>query len=82
LLFLLLFLLLYLSNLLFKFERFRTKMQVALDDKNVSSLDATLEFILPGVHQRFMAMEGYVKQLDRGMISCFEKLETMVQEGF
>jgi hypothetical protein len=37
---------------------------------------------MPGVHQHFMAMEGHVKTLDHGMISCFDKLETMVQAGF
>jgi hypothetical protein len=48
----LLLLLLYLlrTNLLFYFERFKTKMQVALDDKNVSPLDAILESVMPRVH--------------------------------
>jgi hypothetical protein len=27
-------------------------------------------------------MEGHVKKLDLGMISCFDKLETMAQDGF
>jgi hypothetical protein len=29
-----------------------------------------------------VAMEGHVKTLDHGMISCFDKLETVVQNGF
>ena len=57
-------------------------MQVALDDENISPLNATLESVMPGVHQRFMVMEGHVKSLDRGMISRFDKLEIMVQDSF
>jgi hypothetical protein len=60
-------------------------MQVALDDENFSPLDATLESVMPGVHQRFVAMEGHVKTLSRGMNSGKEQLKTMVQgvqDGF
>ena len=38
-------------------------MQVALNDENVSPLDATLESVMPGVHQRFVATDGHVKAL-------------------
>jgi hypothetical protein len=75
----LLLLLLYLrANLLFYFKRFVTKMQVALDDKNVSPLDAALESIMPRVHQRFVAMDGTLKTLDQKVVSGFEKLDTKV----
>jgi hypothetical protein len=57
-------------------------MQVALDDENVSPLDATLESVMPGVHQRFVALEGHVKTLNRGVTSSFDQLKTMVQDGF
>jgi hypothetical protein len=80
-LFLLLLLLHCLTNLLFYFKSFKLKMQVALCDKNVSPLDATLESVMPGVHQPFMAMKGHVKRLDCGMSSCFDKLETIFQDS-
>jgi hypothetical protein len=57
-------------------------MQVALDDENVSPIDATLESVMPGGHQRSVAMKGLVKKLDRGMRSRFDKLETVVQDSF
>ncbi len=53
-------------------------MQVALDDENVSPLDATLESVMPGVHQRFVAMDGTVKTLDRKIVAGFDKLDTKV----
>jgi hypothetical protein len=53
-------------------------MQVALNDENVSPLDAALESVMPGVHQRFVAMEGTVNTLDRNVVSGFEKLGTKV----
>jgi hypothetical protein len=40
-------------------------MQVALNDNNVLPLDATLESVMPGVHQRFVAMDGTVTTLDQ-----------------
>jgi hypothetical protein len=52
-------------------------MQVALNDKNVSPLDATLESVMPGVHQRFVAMDGTLKTLDRKIVSGFDKLDTI-----
>ena len=52
-------------------------MQVALNDENVSPLDATLESVMPGVHQRFVAMDGTLKTLDRKVVSGFEKLDTI-----
>ncbi len=52
-------------------------MQVALNDENVSPLDATLESVMPGVHQRFVAMDGTLKTLDRKIVSGFEKLDTI-----
>jgi hypothetical protein len=75
----LLLLLLYLlrTNLLFYFKRFKTKMQVALDDENVSSLDATLESVMPGVHQRFVAMDGTLNTLDRKVVAGFDKLDKL-----
>jgi hypothetical protein len=53
-------------------------MQVALDDKNVSPLDATLESGMPGMHQRFVAMDGTVKTLDRKILAGIDKLDTKV----
>ena len=53
-------------------------MQVALNDENVSPLDATLESVMPGVHQRFVAMDSTLKTLDRKIVSGFEKLDTKV----
>jgi hypothetical protein len=53
-------------------------MQVALNDDNVSPLDAALESVMPGVHQRFVAMDGTVKTLDRKIVSGFNKLDTKV----
>jgi hypothetical protein len=53
-------------------------MQVALNDENVSPLDATLESVMPGVHQRFVATDGHVKALDRKIVSGFEKLDDKV----
>jgi hypothetical protein len=53
-------------------------MQVALNDKNVSPLDATLESVMPGVHQHFVAMDGSMKTVDRKIVSGFEKLDTKV----
>ncbi len=44
-------------------------MQVALNDENVSPLDATLESVMPGVHQRFVATDGHVKALDQKIVS-------------
>jgi hypothetical protein len=52
-------------------------MQVALNDENVSPLDATLESDMPGVHQRFVAMDGTLKTLDQKIVSGFEKLDTI-----
>jgi hypothetical protein len=49
-------------------------MQVALHDENVSPLDATLESVMPGVHQRFVAMDGTVKTLDRKIVAGFDSL--------
>jgi hypothetical protein len=57
-------------------------MQVVHNDKNVSPLDAALESTMPRVHQHFVAMEGHVKRLDRGMSSRFDKLETSFQDSF
>jgi hypothetical protein len=53
-------------------------MQVALNDKNVSPLDGTVALVMPGVHRRFMAMDGTVKTLDPKIVSGFEKLDTKV----
>lgn len=36
---------------------------------------------MPGVHQRFVAMEGHMKAQDRGMNSRFDKFETMVRDS-
>jgi hypothetical protein len=66
-----------LTNLLFYFKSYKLKMQVALNDENVSPLDATLESIMPGVHQRFVAMDGTLKTLDRKVVSGFQKLDTI-----
>jgi hypothetical protein len=52
-------------------------MQVALNDKNVSPLDAILESVMPRVHQRFVAIDGTLKRLDRKVVSGFEKLATI-----
>jgi hypothetical protein len=57
-------------------------MQVALDDENVSPLDATLESVMPGVHQRFVALEGHVKKQEREMIVRLDKLDTSIEKGF
>jgi hypothetical protein len=53
-------------------------MQVALNDENVSTLDATLESVMPGLHQGFVAMDGSMKTLDQKIVSGFEKLDTKV----
>jgi hypothetical protein len=53
-------------------------MQVALNDENVLPRDATLESVMPKVHQRFVAMDGTLKALDRKVVSGFEKLDTKV----
>jgi hypothetical protein len=53
-------------------------MQVPFNDENVSLLDVTLESVMPGVHQRFVAMDGTLKTLDRKIMSGFEKLDTKV----
>ena len=53
-------------------------MQVALNDENVLPLDRTLESVINGVHQRFVAMDGTLKTLDRKIVSGFEKLDTKV----
>jgi hypothetical protein len=64
---------------LFYFKRFKATMQVALNDENVSHLDATLESVMPGVHQRFVTMDGTVNTQDRNHVaSGFEKLGTKV----
>jgi hypothetical protein len=63
--------------MLFYFKSYKLKMQVELNDKNVSPLDATLESVMPGVHQRFVAMDGTLKTLDRKIVSGFEKLDTI-----
>jgi hypothetical protein len=62
---------------LFVFKRFKAKMQVALDEENVSPLDATLESVMPGVHQRFVAVDGSVKMLDRKIAAGFDKLDQL-----
>jgi hypothetical protein len=62
---------------LFCSKRFETKMQVVLDDKNVSPLDATLESVMPGVHQRFVAMDGTLNTLDRKVVAGFDKLDKL-----
>ena len=74
----LLLLLLFFTNSVLYFKRFKLKMQVTLNDKNVSPLDATLESVMPGVHQRFVVMEGHVNKLDRNLVSGFENLEGKV----
>jgi hypothetical protein len=53
-------------------------MELVLDGENVLLLDATLESVMPGVHQRFVAMDGTVNTLDRNVASGFEKLGTKV----
>jgi hypothetical protein len=66
-----------LTNLFFYFKSYKLKMQVALNDENVSPLDATLESVMPGVHQRFVALDGTLKTLDWKIVSGFEKLDTI-----
>jgi hypothetical protein len=66
-----------LTNLFFYFKSYKSKMQVALNDKNVSPLDAALESVMPGVHQRFLSMDGTLKTLDRKIVSGFEKLDNI-----
>ncbi len=53
-------------------------MQVALNDDNVSPIDAALESVMPGVHQRFVAMDGTVKTLDRKIVAGVDKLDAKV----
>ena len=58
------------------------QVALALNDKNVPPLDAFLESVMPGVHQRFVAMEGSAKKLERNVLSRLDKLDTSVEKGF